>query len=116
MAKQMAWTDLCDNEAPEAYWLCDEIHVYKSARVATAKFVAYKNAAARLGGKTPLPGAVKEYRISGNTFDTLFAQHAAPGGPNVMAMAYTIASSVLDTPSGQDPAVLVSFFAGAQDV
>lgn len=116
MAKQMAWTDACDNVAPEAYWLCDEIHVYKSARTATAKFIAYKNAAAREAGRMPLPGAVKEYRVTGNTFDTLFAQHIAPGGPNIMQMAYVIATNVLDTPSEEDPNVLVSFFANATDV
>jgi hypothetical protein len=114
MGKQMNYTDQYGNTQANSYWRIAQVNIGVSDRNAYVLFYGYKDKTARNDGK--LSVGSKSYSISGTAFDTLYAEHVAPNGPNLMTLAYNYATSKLDTPSAGDPAVLVSFFDGAQDV
>lgn len=117
MAKEKAFEDATGTQHDKCYWRLVQFNIGVADRNAKATFYGYKDQAARQAGKHPLPGAVKEYSVSGAEFDALMAKHLQAGGENVMKISYDYATAKKDVvPDPSKPDDKVSFFDGAIDV
>lgn len=118
MALQMPFTADDGTYHPSAYWRPGSITLNLVGRSARATFLAWRDATARAEELSPIPGGVKEYGISGDAFDALYAAHVAPGGPNIAEQVYAHAKATRDilAPTEADPDRVVGFFDGAIDV
>lgn len=109
--------------APLAYWRVYDIYQNIHTGVATLRFVAYASAKDRRDGKPPVPGLVKEYKLTPEQFalmgqvkaDDLFSGQAPPGTivwDINMRLFYRIAAETRDTPivNEDNEETLVSFF------
>lgn len=116
MAKAMPYTDSFGNENLNSYWRCAAINISITDNNAMVVIYGYKNAEARANNKQSIGS--KSYSVSGETFINLLNSHLEPGGPNIMTLAYTIATQTLDVdaPTEEDPDRKVSFFEGAENV
>lgn len=114
MAKAIQYSDQFGNTYSESYWRVVQINISIVDKNSLIVFYGYKDQATRSAGKQSI--GQKTYTISGDVFDTLYATHLAPNGPNLMQLAYQHATSTLDTPSLENPEELVSFFEGGEDV
>jgi hypothetical protein len=103
MALQQPFDDDTGVHADAAYWRIALVTVSVADRAAALTVYAYLDADAREAGKAPLPGGAKSYSVNGERFDKMYAAHVAPGGPNMLQLAYGIVK--------QDP-----YFKDAKDV
>jgi hypothetical protein len=117
MAFQRAFTDASGNVCPTAYWFPAQVNLGFANRTAYVVFQGWRDVDAWTQGKTPLPGAVKTYTITGPEFLSLYQEHIAPGGPNIAQMVFTYARNKKDVVvDPADPSKNVSFFEHAQEV
>lgn len=112
MAKEMTFTDQFGNQHAKSYWRLVQCNISVPDKNALLVFYGYKDKAARDGSKRPV--AAKQYVIMGETFDTYYARHLEPGGPNMAQMSYEYATECLDARA--EDGTLHSFFEGSQDV
>jgi hypothetical protein len=119
MAKIKAFTDASGVTHSQAVWLPNRVEIVNSIQAARIVFEGWHNLAALATGKAPIPGASREYVVSGSTYLALVgaAPSDQPTTLDVVAQAiYDYAATVLDTPSVDDPEVMVSYFHGCEDV
>jgi len=117
MAKAMHYIDASGNEVATSYWRIVQINLGIADRSGRVVFYGYKDQAARLSGKQPLPGAVKEYSVSGDTFDAMMAAYLAGQSGNLMQACYKLAMDTKDVVvDPEDPEKNTSFFEGAEDL
>lgn len=114
MAKLMPFDDQYGNHYETSYWRLVQMNIGIADRTAMATFYGYRDQASRAANKQSIGS--KNYSVSGERFDQLMAEHLTPGGPNIMALAYKIATETRDVVlDPKDPSKNVSFFEGAQD-
>ena len=99
-----------------SYWLPVQVNLNKIDRQAHIVFYGYATQDSRNALKASLQGAIKEYSLSGDKYDTYFTT-ALMQKYDPLAQAYKVAMDTLDTDSGnknQDGSpILISFFDGA---
>lgn len=115
MAKAMPYTDAYGNEHANSYWRIVQINIGVADRNVHVVFYGYKDTVSRAAGKQSI--GQKSYSISGETFDELFVAHITPGGPNLMQLAYQVATTTKDVVVDPDDLTKnVSFFEDAEDL
>lgn len=118
MAKVMAFTDPTGTDHPGCYWRIVQLNMSVADRSVSVQLYGYHTKAARKTGKRPIDGAIKTYSVTGDAFDALMAAHLAPGGKNIMKMAYEDVVNVTKdapAPTAEDPNAKKGFFDGAAD-
>jgi len=115
MAKAMAFQDQFGNSYESSYWRVVQINIGVADKHAHIVFYGYRDQAARAANKNSI--GQKTYTVSGAEFDTLYAAHIAPGGPNLFQLAYQVATTTKDViVDPNDPSQNVSFFENGVDV
>ena len=115
-AKQMPYDDAYGNHYEGSYWRLVQLNLGIADGNASAVFYGYRTEEDRRSGKQSIGN--KQYSVSGEKFDRIAAEHLAPGGPNVVQIAYKIAAETKDVPAPtpEDPDRKVSFFEGGEDL
>lgn len=113
MAKQMAFSDQFGNTYPASYWRLVYVAIDAVGGNARLVFYGYKDKAARDAAKVNI--GQKAYDLSGAEFQTYYAHHLEPNGPNLMTLCYEYCGQKKDVPQGGELPD-VSFFETATDV
>jgi hypothetical protein len=115
MAKVMSFDDPFGNAYPASYWSIQFFAFDKGARVARLLLYGYRDAAARTAGKQPV--GQREYVVTGDDFDRLFAAQKQANPKPLLRSLYedvvNVRKDVVVDPN--DPAKNRGFFEGAQD-
>lgn len=115
MAKIMTFEDPLGNQYQSSYWSIQFFAFDKGARTARLLLYGYKDAAARTAGKQPV--GQKEYVVSGDDFDRLFAAQKQANPKPLLRSLYedvvNVRKDVVVDPN--DLSKNRGFFDGAQD-
>jgi len=119
VAKIKAFTDASGVEHPDAVWFPNQVHICHSDRTVHIVFEAWHDLASLAARRSPVPGATQPYVATEMTYLMLVGSSPSdqPTVLDVVAQPiYDYVATVLDTPSENDPEVMVSFFDGCSDV
>lgn len=115
MAKQMPYDDAFGNHYDTSYWRLVQLTINIADAVATVTFYGYKDKASREANRRSIGS--KSYTLSDDSFNAMMAEHLKAGGPNIMQLAYKIATDSKDVVTDpEDPSKNKSFFDGARDL